>query len=183
MQNWHAVALVFGQVLIGATFAASALGKIRDPDGFAQAAAAFRLIPDRRVRLVARLLTMGEVLVVTLLAAGLAPAGGIAVPIGLAVAVALLIAYTVGLIAVRVRGMTVACHCFGASPAAVSWWDVARNGLFLGGAAVGVAGGEAQSGLPFGDAVLVAMVGLAAALIVSNVSNVVTTVVRVAGAE
>jgi hypothetical protein len=183
MQSWHAVALVFGQVLIGATFAASALGKVRDPDGFTQAAAAFRLIPPGRVRVVARLLMVAELLVVALLAVGLVPAVSIAVTIGLGTAVVLLIAYTVGLLAVRVRGMTVTCHCFGASPAPVSWWDVVRNVLLVAGAAWGMAAGNPESRLPAGDGILVAMLALAAALIVTNLTNVVNTAVRVAGAE
>jgi hypothetical protein len=177
------VALVFGHVLIGATFAAAALGKARDPDGFDQAAAAFRLIPPKRLRIVARLLMAVELLIVALLAVGLLPAAGIAITIGLGIAAALLIAYTVGLIAVRVRGMTVTCHCFGAGPAPVSWWDVVRNVLLVGGAALGMAAGNPESRLPVGDAILVVMLALIAALIVTNLTNVVNTAVRVAGAE
>jgi hypothetical protein len=183
MQSWHAVALVFGQVLIGATFAASALGKVRDPDGFAQSAGAFRLIPADRVPIVARLLTVADVLVVALLVVGLVPAAGVATTAGLGIAVALLVAYTVGLIAVRVRGMTVTCHCFGASPAPVSWWDVVRNVVLVGGAGWGMAAGSPESRLPVGDGILVAMVALAAALILTNLSNVMNTAVHVAGAE
>jgi hypothetical protein len=183
MQSWHAVALVFGQVLIGATFAASALGKVRDPDGFAQAAGAFRLIPADRVPIVARLLTVADLLVVALLVVGLVPAAGVATTAGLGIAVALLVAYTVGLIAVRVRGMTVTCHCFGASPAPVSWWDVVRNVVLVGGAGWGMAVRGPESRLPVGDGILVAMVALAAALILTNLSNVMNTAVHVAGAE
>lgn len=183
MQSWHAVALVFGPVLIGATFAASALGKIRDPEGFAQAAGAFRLIPAARVPIVARLLTVTEVLVVALLVVGLVPAAGVATTAGLGLAGALLVAYTAGLIAVRVRGMTVTCHCFGASPAPVSWWDVARNVLLAAGAGWGLAAGHPEARLAVGDGILVAMTALAAALILTNLSNVVNTAVHVAGAE
>jgi hypothetical protein len=182
MQGWQAVALVFGQILVGATFAASALSKVRDPDGFRQAAAAFRLMPDGRVDVVARGLTAAEVLVVVLLAVGLAPAAAIAATVGLGVAGALLVAYTIGLIAVRARGMDVACHCFGASPLAVSWWDVARNALLLGGAALGLAAGD-PTRLPIGDGILVGMAALAAALIVTNLNTVVSTAVHAAGAE
>lgn len=188
MQSWQAVALVFGQVLIGATFAASALGKVRDPDGFARAAAAFRLIPPGRVPLVARLLAAAEALVVALLVVGLlvvgvVPAAGVAATAGLGLAVALLVAYTIGLISVRVRGMAVTCHCFGASPMLVSWWDVVRNVLLVGGAGWGLAAGDPAPRLPAGDGVLVAMTALGAALIVTNLSNVVNTAVHVAGAE
>lgn len=183
MQSWQAVALVFGQVLIGATFAASALGKVRDPDGFARAAAAFRLIPPGRVPLVARLLAAAEALVVALLVVGVVPAAGVAATAGLGLAVALLVAYTIGLISVRVRGMAVTCHCFGASPMLVSWWDVVRNVLLVGGAGWGLAAGDPAPRLPAGDGVLVAMTALGAALIVTNLSNVVNTAVHVAGAE
>ena len=183
MQSWHAVALVFGQILIGATFAASALGKIRDPDGFLQAATAFRLIPPGQIRMVTRLLLVAELLVVASLAIGVVPAVGVATTIGLGLAVALLGAYTVALVAVRLRKMAVTCHCFGASPAPVSWWDVVRNVLLVAGAVSGLAAGSPESRLPVGDAILVAMVALAVALIVTNLANVVNTAVRVAGAE
>ena len=183
MQSWHAVALVFGQVLIGATFAASVLGKIRDPDGFLQAAGAFRLIPSGQIRMVTRLLMVAELVVVASLAVGMVPAIGVATTIGLGIAVALLGAYTVALVAVRLRKMNVTCHCFGASPAAVSWLDVVRNVLLVAGAVLGLAAGNPESRVPVGDGILVARLALAAALIVTNLANVVNTAVHVAGAE
>jgi len=77
--------------------------------------------------------------------------------------------------------MRVACHCFGASPATVSWYDVARNGLLIAAAGAGLAAGVPGQRLPATDAALVALSALAAPLVITNLANVVSTTVRVAG--
>ncbi len=181
MQNWHAVALVFGQTVVAATFLASLVSKLRDPEGFEAAVRSFKLVAPRWIQPVARTLTAVEVVTVALLLAGYLPAAGLAGRLGLGLGGLLLLGYTAALTTVRVRGMRVACHCFGASPAHVSWYDVARNLLLLACAGIGLSAGIPDARLSATDTVLVALVGVCAALLVTNLANVVLTAVQVPG--
>jgi hypothetical protein len=165
---------IFSQTLIMATFIASALSKARDPSRFAHTVERFKLVPPNQVGTVARALLGCEALVVVLLAIGFAVPG--LVTAGLVVALGLLMVYTAGLAAVRIRGLSVACNCFGASNRPVSWYDVARNILLAGVSIAGLA--AAPVSLSAMDTVLVGMVALGAALIVANLANVVETVVK-----
>ena len=118
--------ILFAQVVVVATFAASALAKARDLDGFHRTLVAFRIAGDRSARRLAPVVLAVEVLAVLLT---------LLVPYaGLALGAALLIAYTGLLVSVRAHGTSVGCHCFGRTPEPVSWWDVARNLVLLAGA-------------------------------------------------
>ena len=181
MEDWHAVALVFGQTVVVATFLAALASKLRDPEGFTAAIRGFKLVAPQRVQPLARLLTAAEVVTVALALAAYLPAATVAARLGLVLAGVLLLGYTAALVTVRVRGMRVACHCFGASPAHVSWYDVARNALLLGCVGVGLAGGAGGLRLSTTDTALVALAGLCAALLITNLANVVSTAVRVPG--
>jgi hypothetical protein len=165
---------IFSQTLIMATFIASALSKARDPSRFAHTVERFRLVPANQVGTVARVLLGSEALAVVLLAVGYAVQG--LVTAGLVVALGLLIVYTAGLAAVRIRGLPVACNCFGASNRPVSWYDVVRNILLAGVSIAGLA--VAPATLSTMDTVLAGMVALGAALVVANLANVVETVVK-----
>ncbi|MER7007504.1 MauE/DoxX family redox-associated membrane protein [Dactylosporangium sp. NPDC000555] len=175
------IAHLFGLTVIGLTFAASAVSKLRDRGGFVQSVRAFQLLPERLTGAVATLLTSTEVAVVALLALGTAKPD--VVPPVLVVAAALLVAYTAGLVSVRARGLHVPCHCFGASPVPVSWYDIARNGLLLGIAGLALAAGTPAEPLTGVDAVLVALAGAATTLVVTNLANVVHTAVTAAGTD
>jgi hypothetical protein len=183
MYSWSTAAVIFSGVVVAMTFAASAVGKARDLPGFHQAVGAFALVPAGRVRLVASVLFGAEVVTVLLLVAGLLPGAAATVPIGLALGGLLLVAYTVGLVTVQVRKMQVTCHCFGASPVPVSWYDVARNVLLLAVAVTGVVAGVPADRPALADSVLVALFGVAAALIITNLATVVATAVRAGGTE
>ncbi|WP_433219910.1 MauE/DoxX family redox-associated membrane protein [Dactylosporangium sp. CS-047395] len=175
------IAHLFGLTVIALTFAASAVSKLRDRGGFVQSIRAFQVVPERLSGPVATLLTGVEVAVVAVLALGTAvPA---VVPPALVAAAALLVAYTAGLVSVRVRGLHVPCHCFGASPVPVSWYDIARNALLLGIAGLALAAGTPADPLAGVDAVLVALAGAATTLVVTNLANVVHTVVTAAGTD
>jgi len=169
------IAFLFGQAVIALTFAASVASKLRDRGGFVQSVRAFQLVPPRLAGAVAAGLTSAEVVVVALLAAGAVPALTATVRPALLLATALLLAYTGGLVSVRARGLHVPCHCFGASPVPVSWYDVGRNVLLLAVAGVALAAGTPARPLTGLDAVLVALIGAAAALVVTNLATVVHT--------
>ncbi len=181
-EDWQAVALVFGQSVVTATFAASLLSKLRDQEGFAAAIRGFALVKAEWIRPLAVALTGAEAVVLVLLVLGYAPVTGWAAVAGLGAGGALLVGYTAALAVVRARGMRVACHCFGASPARVSWYDVARNLLLLACTAVGLAGSASADRLTGADTALVVIGALAAALLITNLANVVATAVRVPGA-
>jgi heme A synthase len=83
--------------------------------------------------------------------------------------------YAIALTAVRVRGMRVSCHCFGANAAKVSWYDVARNGLLIVGAVAGAMSVTGSGRPSVTDAVLIGMIALAAALILINLADVMDT--------
>jgi len=181
MEDWHAVALVFGQTVVVATFLAALASKLRDPEGFTAAIRGFKLVAPQRIQPLAWLLTGVEVVIVALILAGYLPGATLAARLGLGLAGVLLLGYTAALVTVRVRRMRVACHCFGASPALVSWYDVARNVLLLGCAGLGLAGAVLDERLTATDTALVALAGLCAALLITNLANVVSTAVRVPG--
>lgn len=141
--------MLFAQTVAVATFAASAVAKARDLDGFHATLVAFRVAGDRAARRLAPLVLAAEVLVV-LLTVLFAPAG-------LALAALLLVVYTGLLASVRAHGTTVGCHCFGRTPLPVSWWDVARNLVLLAGIGVGVV---ADPGIGAGVALVLLAVNL-----------------------
>src|SRR4051812_32002851 len=178
MYSWSTAAVIFSAVVVAVTFAASAVGKARDLPGFHQAIGAFALVPVRQVRLVASVLFGAEVVTVLLLLGALLPGVAATVPIGLALGGLLLIAYTAGLVTVQVRRIEVPCHCFGASPVPVSWYDVARNVVLLAVAGTGVVAGVPADRPALADSVLIGAFGVAAALIIANLATVVATAVR-----
>lgn len=177
------ITFLFGQAVIALTFAASAVSKLRDRGGFVQSVRAFQLVPARLTGAAAVALTSAEAVVVVLLAIGVVPALTAVVVPALLLAVALLLAYTAGLVSVRARGLHVPCHCFGASPLPVSWYDVARNALLLVVAGLALAAGTPAQPLTGRDALLVALAGAAAALVVTNLATVVHTSVTAAGTD
>ncbi|WP_433061432.1 MauE/DoxX family redox-associated membrane protein [Dactylosporangium sp. CS-033363] len=177
------IAHLFGVTVIALTFAASAVSKLRDRGGFVQSIRAFQVLPERLTGATAIALTSAEVAVVGLLTLALLPVFSPFVPYVLGIAAVLLVAYTAGLVSVRARGLHVPCHCFGASPVPVSWFDIARNVLLLGIAGLALAAGTPADPLAGVDAVLVALAGAATTLVVTNLANVVHTVVTAAGTD
>lgn len=175
--------MIFSQALIAAVFTASAVGKVRDRSGFTKSIGTFKVVPDSWLRFVAPLLLAAEVTTVALLCAGVLPAVDRVIPLGLGLGVLLLVTYTAGLISVRVRKMHVNCHCFGATTVPVSWYDVVRNAVLVAGAALGLAAGVPADRPAATDAILIALIALAAALVITNLSNVVNTAIRVGGTD
>jgi hypothetical protein len=177
------IAYLFGQAVIALTFGASTVSKLRDRGGFVQSVQAFQLVPPHLTGAVATGLTSAEVVVVALLVAGAAPALTVLAAPALVLAVALLLVYGAGLVSVRVRGLHVPCHCFGANPVPVSWYDVARNVVLLGVAAISLVAGAPAQPLTGLDAALVVLVAAGAALVVTNLATVVHTAVKTAGTD
>lgn len=113
--------LIVARLLLAAVFAVAAVGKLRDVAGTRRALAGFR-VPAR----LRSPLSLGLPLLELAIAALLVPAP--TARIGALAAAVLLLAFTVALISVLVRGEEVECNCLGSvSRRPVSALTVARN--------------------------------------------------------
>ena len=107
--------------IIGAIFIFSSTQKLIDRRGWVTQAAQLG-VPQSIASLVAPL----EGLVGVVLIAQTWPA------VALIASLALLVAFTMLLVSLLVRGMHPPCACFGAARARpISWWTVMRNALFI----------------------------------------------------
>jgi hypothetical protein len=114
------------RVVIGGTFAFSALSKLRAPAEFVQAVRGFRVVPERFARRLAAVISVLEAVVAGAL---LGPAA--TVRAGLTLASLLLIAFSAGVARVLRRRVTASCRCFGRSSAPASALHLWRNGFLL----------------------------------------------------
>jgi hypothetical protein len=165
---------VFAQGVFVVVFCASFAGKIRDVARFRRTIMAFDVLPAALLTPAARVLVASEgALVVLLLAGLLLPSSTAAVTVAaLTLAVVLLLAYTAGLVRVKLRQIRVSCNCFGTGNTIVSWPDVVRNGLFLLIGGLGLAAGPVE--LPTADRALVVLAAAPVALLLINFTDVVS---------
>ncbi len=132
--------------LLGVVFAVAAVSKLRSRRAFTEFVASLRpmgLAPAARLPLVAGAVAVAEVAVTVLLAVSLGgplpenPASTVAA-LGFAGAVALLAVLTGGVAVALRRGVSAPCRCFGVSAAPLGPIHLARNGILLVVAAVGL---------------------------------------------
>ncbi len=156
---------MFGRVLLGATLAVAALGKLRGRGAFAAFAETLRDLgwrSEARRRAAAAALPAAELGSASLLAA---PPAGIW---GYAAALALLLAMTaMAATAVR-RGRRLRCRCFGRAEERIGVSTLVRNGVLVSAGTAGLAGTLASAGQPGSPAldVLGAGGGLLGALVI-----------------
>jgi hypothetical protein len=163
----------FAQGVLGIVFLASFAGKVRDIARFRRTIMAFDVLAPALVTPAARGLMAAEgVLVVLLVGALLLPSLTAATVAGLTLAIALLVAYTAGLVRVKLRQIRVSCNCFGTGNTIVSWLDVVRNGVFLLIGGVGLAGGGVA--LAAADRALVVLAAAPVAVLLINFTDVVS---------
>lgn len=124
-----ALAVAACRVLLGALFLYAALTKLADLPLFAEEIANYQLLPAALVPLAAIALPGIELVAGALLLVGLAWR-----PAALVIA-SLLLVFTIGLGQALVRGIDLACGCFGGSDPATPL-TVGRDLLLLGAAAV-----------------------------------------------
>ncbi|WP_182879022.1 MauE/DoxX family redox-associated membrane protein [Microbispora sp. H10949] len=167
------------QVLLIAIFTVSASGKARDPGSFARSLEALRVVPRAAVLPVAWAVVLAEGVTAVLLAASFARAW--LAPYGLVLAAALLAVLTAGLVVALRSGRRARCHCFGRSGAVVGRRHVVRN-LLLAAAALAVAPGEPAGFAPTGWFALAVLTGLAAAVLVIAMDDIVSLVTPVTDA-
>ena len=117
-------ALSAGRVVLGAVFVWASATKVPDMAAFAESVANYRMLPGSLVPLVAAGVVGVE------LVAGLALVANRWTRAAAWVLAALLAVFTAGVTSVLVRGIDVACGCFGGS-APATWWTVARDVAWL----------------------------------------------------
>jgi uncharacterized membrane protein YphA (DoxX/SURF4 family) len=112
------------RLVLGALFVWASVTKIPDMAAFAESVANYRIVPPTLVPLAAVVLVGVE------LAAGLALMANLWTRASALVLAALLAGFTVGLTSALVRGIDLACGCFGGN-APATWWTVARDVVLL----------------------------------------------------
>ena len=121
---WLALRLAVAAVLV-----VSAVGKVRDLSGFAEAIGRYRLLPNPLVVPAAWLLTAVEIVAIALLLAGLVT--------GFWLAMGLFLLFAVAIGSTLERRLTIPCGCFGGDDV-ISPVALVRVGLLM---AASVAGG------------------------------------------
>ena len=109
------------RLIVGAVLILASLGKLTDPRTFADALAAYVLLPAAAVAPVAVVLPWIE------LTAGLALLAGIPARSAGLVAAVLAVGYVVATASALARGLSISCGCFGdaAATSPLGWGDVA----------------------------------------------------------
>ncbi len=113
------------RIVVGALFVWASSTKIPDMAGFAENVANYRMVPAALVPAVAAAVVGVE------LVAGLALLANVWSRAAALVLAALLAVFTAGVTSVVVRGIDVACGCFGGT-APATWWTVLRDVALLG---------------------------------------------------
>ncbi len=126
MSRARVVVSWFLRLGLGAVFVAAGLAKLRDPAGFADEIANYRLLPS-----------LAPLLAITLPAVELVV--GVAIVVGPAAwrraaavaSAALLAVFTVAVAQVVARGIDVDCGCFGVGTGPVTPWTIGRDVVLL----------------------------------------------------
>ncbi len=113
------------RIVLGALFVWASTTKIPDMAGFAENVANYRMVPAALVPGVAAAVVGIE------LVAGLALVANVWSRAAALVLAGLLAVFTAGVTSVVVRGIDVACGCFGGT-APATWWTVLRDVALLG---------------------------------------------------
>ncbi len=112
------------RAVLGTLFVLAGVLKLRDGGQFAVEIANYQLLPQ-----------LAPYLAITLPATEIVAGLALVIPgwrrAGALVLVGLLLAFTVAVTAVRVRGINIECGCFGGDSGPITWWTVARDVLLL----------------------------------------------------
>jgi putative oxidoreductase len=118
---WIAIEWVSCLVLAGVLIAA-ALPKISNPDKFALAVYQYQILPSLLVNPIAIYLPWLEISCAAAL--GVLPSARRG---ALLLVAGLLVAFTLAIAVVVLRGQAIPCGCFGGDSALAGWWSLARN--------------------------------------------------------
>ena len=112
------------RAVLGSLFVLAGILKLRDGGQFAVEIANYQLLPQ-----------LAPYLAITLPATEILAGLALVVPgwrrAGALVLVGLLLAITVAVTAVKVRGINIDCGCFGGDSGPITWWTVARDVFLL----------------------------------------------------
>ncbi len=123
----HRLAL-FCRLVLGGVFMISALGKLLDPQDFAHATAAFRILPIQTVNVFAMIMPWVEMICGALLIVNRK------VPAAALILAGLNVVFIAVIVSAMVRGLDIDCGCFSLlskQKAGLSIWLIARDILFL----------------------------------------------------
>lgn len=121
----HRVFVLVLRVLLGALFMYSAADKVLDPERFAIAARAYKLLPVPLTNLFALVLSWSEML------AGIMLFFGVQTRKAAATVFILLVMFTVAIGTTIVRGLAIDCGCFGNEGGAQTGYLLVIRNLFL----------------------------------------------------
>ncbi len=119
---------LFCRLALGVVFVVSALGKLLDPQDFAHAAAAFRILPVQTVNLFAMVLPWVEMICGALLIFNRK------VPAAALILASLNAVFIVAIVSAMARGLDIDCGCFSLlskQKAGLSIWLIARDVFLL----------------------------------------------------
>lgn len=123
--RWACALIVGCRLLVGAVFLVAGVLKVGDHQGMMNTMNAYEVLPDGFMSPVAYLLPILEILAGAMLILGLFTR------FAAALASALLVAFLIGLIQAKTRGLAIDCGCFaigGSSPnQGIAWWDIVRD--------------------------------------------------------
>ncbi len=123
----HRIALLC-RLVLGVVFIISALGKLLDPQDFAHATAAFRILPVQTVNLFAMVMPWVEMICGTLLIVNRK------VPAAALILAGLNVVFIAVIVSAMARGLDIDCGCFSLlakEKAGLSIWLIARDTFFL----------------------------------------------------
>jgi len=116
------------RVAVGALFVWAALGKLQNPQQFAQDIANYRVLPAAFVAPAAATLPGVEIVIgLALVLGGWPRAAGL-------VAAGLLAVFAVAVASALARGINLECGCFGGTREIATWWTFARDVALFGAA-------------------------------------------------
>jgi len=122
---WQGVVVLLCRLAVGGVFLAAGVLKVGDHNGMVSAVDAYKVIPSSLVDAVAWMLPLLEITVGVMLLIGLATR------VAAWTVTAMLVAFLIGIIQAKIRGLEIDCGCFATGQApkegGIPWLDIVRD--------------------------------------------------------